>query len=259
MSSGTSSGLAITSTSPTSPTTSTRSSRRSAGRDRRPAGMPTTFGRCDAAKLQLRYDMVNSARKYSTCLDLATNLSLAVTDTSIRRRRHRDLHRDGPGGGPRRLRTAPGELRLGAEGRPGASLSRGLVVDDGRHDAGVGVYSGTYQLSVTPKRHVRVARLLPEARRRRPPDGLVRADHGHGVGLPDAAMPPVPGPANEAGGRDVRNARRVGGVVVMAIGLVVGRLFGARHAADAERPPPSPHPPPRRAGPSKAHRRRRRP
>ena len=42
------------------------------------------FGRCDVAKLQLRYDMVNSARKYSTCLDLATALSLAVTDTSIR-------------------------------------------------------------------------------------------------------------------------------------------------------------------------------
>lgn len=43
-----------------------------------------TFGRCDTAKLQLRYDMVNSARKYSTCLDLATTLSLAVTDSSIR-------------------------------------------------------------------------------------------------------------------------------------------------------------------------------
>ena len=42
------------------------------------------FGRCDVSKLQLRYDMVNSARKYSTCLDLVTNLSLAVTDTSIR-------------------------------------------------------------------------------------------------------------------------------------------------------------------------------
>jgi hypothetical protein len=41
------------------------------------------FGRCDAAKLQLRYDMVNSARKFATCLDLATTLSLAVTDSSI--------------------------------------------------------------------------------------------------------------------------------------------------------------------------------
>lgn len=42
------------------------------------------FGRCDVSKLQLRYDMVNSARKFSTCLDLATTLSLAVTDRSIR-------------------------------------------------------------------------------------------------------------------------------------------------------------------------------
>jgi hypothetical protein len=41
------------------------------------------FGRCDTAKLQLRYDMVNSARKYSTCLDLATSLSLGASDRSI--------------------------------------------------------------------------------------------------------------------------------------------------------------------------------
>jgi hypothetical protein len=41
------------------------------------------FGRCDVAKLQLRYDMVNTARKYSTCLDLATTLSLSASDRSI--------------------------------------------------------------------------------------------------------------------------------------------------------------------------------
>src|SRR5262245_54776911 len=41
------------------------------------------FGRCDTAKLQLRYDMVNSARKYSTCLDLATSLSLGASDRAI--------------------------------------------------------------------------------------------------------------------------------------------------------------------------------
>lgn len=41
------------------------------------------FGRCDVAKLQLRYDMVNTARRYSTCLDLATTLSLGVSDRSI--------------------------------------------------------------------------------------------------------------------------------------------------------------------------------
>jgi hypothetical protein len=41
------------------------------------------FGRCDTAKLQLRYDMVNSARKYSTCLDIATALSMNASDRSI--------------------------------------------------------------------------------------------------------------------------------------------------------------------------------
>ena len=41
------------------------------------------FGPCDAAKLQLRYDMVNTARRYSTCLDLATALSLGASDRSI--------------------------------------------------------------------------------------------------------------------------------------------------------------------------------
>ncbi|HEX5015639.1 MAG TPA: hypothetical protein VFV72_15950 [Candidatus Limnocylindrales bacterium] len=41
------------------------------------------FGRCDTAKLQLRYDMVNSARKYSTCLDIATALSMSASDRSI--------------------------------------------------------------------------------------------------------------------------------------------------------------------------------
>ena len=43
----------------------------------------SVFGVCDVAKLQLRYDMVNSARKFSTCLDLATTLSLGISDTSI--------------------------------------------------------------------------------------------------------------------------------------------------------------------------------
>ncbi len=44
----------------------------------------SAFGRCDVAKLQLRYDMVNTARKYSTCLDLPIATSLSTTDSSIR-------------------------------------------------------------------------------------------------------------------------------------------------------------------------------
>lgn len=41
------------------------------------------FGRCDTAKLQMRYDMVNTARRLSTCLDLGSSLALAVTERTI--------------------------------------------------------------------------------------------------------------------------------------------------------------------------------
>jgi hypothetical protein len=44
----------------------------------------SSFGRCDVAKLQLRYDMVNTARRFSTCLDLAVATTLTTTDSSIR-------------------------------------------------------------------------------------------------------------------------------------------------------------------------------
>ena len=42
-----------------------------------------TFGRCDTATLQLRYDMTNTSAKYSTCLDLATVLTIAASPTGI--------------------------------------------------------------------------------------------------------------------------------------------------------------------------------
>jgi hypothetical protein len=42
------------------------------------------FGRCDVATLQTRYDMTSWTAGYSTCLDLAVNLSLGVNDASIR-------------------------------------------------------------------------------------------------------------------------------------------------------------------------------
>src|SRR3954454_13564923 len=41
------------------------------------------FGRCDSATLQLRYDMATSSVKYSTCLDLASVLTIAASPTSI--------------------------------------------------------------------------------------------------------------------------------------------------------------------------------
>ena len=41
------------------------------------------FGRCDVASLQLQYDMQSWSAKYSTCLDLATDLALSASSTAI--------------------------------------------------------------------------------------------------------------------------------------------------------------------------------
>ena len=42
-----------------------------------------SFGRCDIATLQTRYDMTSWTAGYSTCLNLAVNLSMRVSDASI--------------------------------------------------------------------------------------------------------------------------------------------------------------------------------
>ncbi len=42
-----------------------------------------TFGRCDVAALQIRYDVPNTTAKTSTCLDLDTVLTLGASPTSI--------------------------------------------------------------------------------------------------------------------------------------------------------------------------------
>jgi hypothetical protein len=39
----------------------------------------TAFGRCDVATLQMQYDVTSWTARYSTCLDLATNLALGTT------------------------------------------------------------------------------------------------------------------------------------------------------------------------------------
>ncbi len=41
------------------------------------------FGRCDVASLQLQYDMQSWSAKYSTCLDLATDLALSASSIAI--------------------------------------------------------------------------------------------------------------------------------------------------------------------------------
>ena len=42
-----------------------------------------TFRRCDVATLQLQYDMVSTTAKYSTCLDMATVLTLSASPVSV--------------------------------------------------------------------------------------------------------------------------------------------------------------------------------
>ncbi len=42
-----------------------------------------TFGRCDSATLQLKYDVTSSSAKVSTCLDVATVLTLTASSVSI--------------------------------------------------------------------------------------------------------------------------------------------------------------------------------
>ena len=41
------------------------------------------YGRCDVATLQREYDLLSWTAKYSTCLDIATELTLAASSTSV--------------------------------------------------------------------------------------------------------------------------------------------------------------------------------
>ena len=41
------------------------------------------FGRCDTAALQLMYDLTNTSAKYSTCLDLATVLTISASSATV--------------------------------------------------------------------------------------------------------------------------------------------------------------------------------
>ena len=42
-----------------------------------------TYGRCDVARLQLRYDVPDTSAPYSTCLDIATTLTIAASPTTV--------------------------------------------------------------------------------------------------------------------------------------------------------------------------------
>ena len=108
-----------------------------------------TFGRCDVATLQVQYDVTSSAAKYSTCLDLATVLTLSTSPASI------------PTGGTATLTAA---LRIGSSssyGRLIGNVASGRTVTLQRRAPGsttwvtvgtmpAGATAGTYVLAQRP-------------------------------------------------------------------------------------------------------------
>ena len=83
------------------------------------------FGRCDVASLQLQYDMQTWSSKYSTCLDLATNLALSASSTRDHPRWLDDVHRDAQGRGLRLVPAARRQPDHGTDGHPPATRARG--------------------------------------------------------------------------------------------------------------------------------------
>jgi len=107
-----------------------------------------TFGRCDVATLQLQYDMQTSIAKYSTCLDLATVLTLSASPVSI------------PFGGTTTLTATLKVVDSDPYGRLGGNPVSGRVVTLQRRAPGAvtwitvgtmpaGGISGTYVLAQT--------------------------------------------------------------------------------------------------------------
>ena len=82
------------------------------------------FGRCDQAKLQLRYGRNLAGTKFSTCLDLGTTLGLAVSDTSIPLRTTVTFTATLRTARRRELRAAAQQQPLGADGDAPASSAR---------------------------------------------------------------------------------------------------------------------------------------
>jgi hypothetical protein len=108
-----------------------------------------TFGRCDVATLQMQYDMISSSTKYSTCLDLATVLTLGASPASI------------PTGGTATLTATLKVVDADSYVRIGGNLVSGRTVTLQRRAPGAttwvtigsmpaGAASGTYVLAQRP-------------------------------------------------------------------------------------------------------------
>ncbi len=109
-----------------------------------------TFGRCDIATLQRQYDMQTWTAKYSTCLDLATELTLAASPVVV------------PVGGTTTLTATLKVVDYDAYVRLGGNPISGRVVTLQRHVPGAttwttvgtmpgGSAAGTYVLVQTPQ------------------------------------------------------------------------------------------------------------
>ena len=108
-----------------------------------------TFRRCDVARLQLMYDMLSTTAKYSTCLDMATVLTLGASPVSI------------PDGGASSLTATLKVVDYDSYGRLGGNSISGRIVTLQRRAPGAtawttvgtmpsGSVSGTYSLTQRP-------------------------------------------------------------------------------------------------------------
>ena len=112
-----------------------------------------TFRRCDVATLQLQYDMVSTTAKYSTCLNMATVLTLGASPVSI------------PDGDPTTLTATLKVVDYDSYLRLGGNLISGRTVTLQRRAPGAttwttvgtmpsGSVSGTYVVAQQPSTDV---------------------------------------------------------------------------------------------------------
>jgi hypothetical protein len=95
------------------------------------------YGRCDVATLQIKYDMIDWAAKYSTCLDLATAVSFSASPTWV------------PFGGTARLTAVVKTVDHDAYGRLGGNPLGARTVLVERRLPGATTWTAAGQMSAT--------------------------------------------------------------------------------------------------------------
>ena len=125
------------------------------------------FGRCDVARLQIMYDTLTTAAKFSTCLDMSTVLTIAASPTQIVVGNATTLVAT--------LKVVDADFVRAPRRQPGLGPDRHAAAPGGRHDD---VDRGRDDAGRLGLRHVRAR---PAAgRRHRVPGGLRDAlERGH--------------------------------------------------------------------------------